>query len=75
MNHATNNSNALDYFLAVCVAVGAMCMENTMNASRNIIVNLDGGRLLATTYGNMSPQQLADGQAGMNVVRCIQLSV
>lgn len=32
--------------------IGPQCLENTMNASNNIIVNLDGGTMLASTYGN-----------------------
>jgi hypothetical protein len=50
--------------------IGAMCMENTMNATRNVIVNLDGGRLLASSYGNIGPQALANGQQGAYLGTC-----
>ena len=32
--------------------IGPQCKENTMNASLNIIVNLDGGLLMSSHYGN-----------------------
>ena len=38
---------------------GVQCKENTMNASSNIIVNLDGGSLLVSTYGNFESSGLS----------------
>lgn len=42
-------SNRMDL---VGFEIGNQCMENTMNASNNIVVNIDGGVMKATNFGS-----------------------